>query len=92
MMRHASKCRDGAFEGWRAERGELDWRFRNCRGRSGDPHVERSTDAPLALDEDTLAFARRVFQHVRAGHTDEMAELLVRGCRPTCATTRATAC
>ena len=41
---------------------------------------ERS--APPALDEDTLAFARKVFEHARAGRAQELAELLDMGLPP----------
>jgi len=41
---------------------------------------ERS--APPALDEDTLAFARRVFGHARAGRAEELAALLEMGLPP----------
>lgn len=35
--------------------------------------------APPALDDETLAFAARVFQYARMGHADELAELFGQG-------------
>ena len=37
---------------------------------------------PNTLDDDTLAFVRRVFQHARAGETAALAELLAQGLPP----------
>ena len=37
---------------------------------------------PSELDEDTLAFVRRVFQHARAGATDQLGALLEQGLPP----------
>ena len=36
-------------------------------------------NAPPTLDDETLAFARRVFQHARAGNAPELAELFDAG-------------
>jgi len=38
--------------------------------------------APAELDDDTLAFARRVFGHARAGTTEALAPLLAQGLPP----------
>ncbi len=35
--------------------------------------------APPALDDETLAFAARIFQYARMGHADELAELFGQG-------------
>ena len=37
---------------------------------------------PPALDEETIAFAQRIFQHTRAGHADELAQVLDMGLPP----------
>lgn len=37
---------------------------------------------PPALDEETIAFAQRIFQHTRAGHAEELAHLLDMGLPP----------
>ena len=37
---------------------------------------------PSELDEDTLAFVRRVFQHARTGEAGELATLLGQGLPP----------
>ena len=52
------------------------------------------TDSPPApeLDEETLAFAARVFDLARHGDSGAFAALLDQGCRSTSATTRATHC
>jgi uncharacterized protein len=41
-----------------------------------------SPNPPPSLDDETIAFAQRVFQHARAGRSQELAELLAAGLPP----------
>ena len=43
---------------------------------------DESSNRPSTLDDDTLAFAQRVFQHARAGDVQDLAELLDAGLPP----------